>query len=109
MGENPILTELRYIQNLLTECLGAMEQIANPRVGNIFWRLIFPAAPFIQQKSDAKNTAAILLNIDARLRDMIGVLTETQHPNLHLIQELANTSYSDLAHQLIDLPERAQY
>jgi hypothetical protein len=109
LGEHPILTELKYIQKLLDECLGTMEQITNPRVGNIFWRLIFPAGPFIQQKSDAKSTAAILLNIDARLHEMQDVLRETQHPALHLIHQLANIDFRNLANKLVDLPERAQY
>ena len=109
LGKNPILTELRYIHNLLDECLGAMDQITDPKIGNIFMRLIFPAGPFIQQKTEAKAAAAILLNIDARLHEMLELLEEKLHPNLPLIHHLVETDFNEIAMRLVDLPERVQY
>ena len=106
---NPILTELRYIQKLLDECLAAMDEINNPKVGNVVWRLFFPAGQFMQQKSNAKSAAAILLNISARLHEILEVLEEKKDPILPLFHNLINQDFIDWAEKLVDLPERAQY
>ena len=112
LGENsinPILTELRYIQKLLDECLRAMDQINNPKIGNVVWRLFFPAGHFMQQKSNAKAAAAILLNVDARLHEMLEVLEEKKDPVLPLFLPLINQDFINWAEKLVDLPERVQY
>ena len=106
---NPTLTELRYIQKLLDECIGAMDQINDPKIGNIVWRLFFPAGQFMQQKSNAKAAAAILLNVDARLNEMLEVLEEKKDPVLPLFLHLINQNFTKWAEKLVDLPERAQY
>jgi hypothetical protein len=86
-----------------------MDHITNPKIGNVAWRLFFPAGQFIQQKSNAKNAAAIFLNVDARLHEMLEVLEEKKDPVLPLFLPLINENFTNWAEKLVDLPERAQY
>ena len=109
MGRDVILEELTYIDELLNESLKAMEGILRQKVGHIFWRLFFPAGQFMQQQSNAKAAAAILISIDARLREMSEVLEEREHPLLQSIQQLLENDLNDMAEKLVDLPQRAKY
>ncbi|MFX0205083.1 MAG: hypothetical protein ACFFDT_03790 [Candidatus Hodarchaeota archaeon] len=109
MGRDVILEELNYLNELLNECLRVMDEILRLRVGSIFWRLFFPAGQFMQQESNAKSAAAILVNIDVRLREMAEVLEERNHPLLQSIQQLLTIDLNDMADKLVELPQRAQY
>ncbi|MFX0013831.1 MAG: hypothetical protein ACFFB2_03625 [Promethearchaeota archaeon] len=109
MGDNPILKELKYIQDLIDESLDKMDEILRPKTGTVFWRLIFPAGQFMQQKSTAKAAAAILINIGARLKEMVEVLEERDHPLTQTIRQLLDPDLFDMAERIVELPERAQY
>lgn len=109
LGRDVILEELNYLNELLNECLRVMDEILRLRVGSIFWRLFFPAGQFMQQESNAKSAAAILVNIDVRLREMAEVLEERNHPLLQSIQQLLTIDLNDMADKLVELPQRAQY
>ncbi|UCG03875.1 MAG: hypothetical protein JSW11_07790 [Candidatus Heimdallarchaeota archaeon] len=109
MGENAILEELKYIHQLLDESIHKMDEILRPRMGNVLWRVFFPAGQFMQQKSITKEAAAILINIGTRLQEMIVVLEERKHPLTPTIQSQLNVDIFVIADKLVELPERAQY
>ncbi|MFW9904661.1 MAG: hypothetical protein ACFFFH_10035 [Candidatus Thorarchaeota archaeon] len=109
MGENVILEELNYINNLLNDSLEKLDEITRPKAGHVFWRLIFPAGQFIQQKSTTKAAAAILINIGTRLQEMVEVLEEREHPQTQIIKNLLDPNLFNMAERLVELPERSQY
>ena len=109
LGENVILEELNYIHKLLGDSLGKLDEITRPKAGHVFWRLIFPAGQFMQQKSITKTAAAILVNIGTRLQEMVEVLEEREHPQTQIIRDLLNPDLFNMAERLVELPERSQY
>jgi len=109
LGENVILEELNYIIEQINECLKFMEEISQPRVGTVFWRLFFPAGQFSQAKSAAKAAAAILNLIDKRLDEMANTLQKNYHPFAPSIYNLRNFKLDEMAGKLIEIPEREQY
>ncbi len=109
MGEKVILEELNYIFKLLEESLDKMQDVIRPKMGSVLWRVFFPAGEFMNQKSNAKVAASILINIDARLQEMIQVLTELNHPIIPSIKKIYEYNLLDLGNKLVEIPERAQY
>jgi hypothetical protein len=109
LGENVILEELNFINKLLDDSLGKLDEINRPKAGHVFWRLIFPAGQFMQQKSITKRAAAILVNIGTRLQEMVEVLEEREHPQTQIIRNLLNPDLFNMAERLVELPERSQY
>ncbi|MFX0208373.1 MAG: hypothetical protein ACFFDT_20490 [Candidatus Hodarchaeota archaeon] len=109
MGENVILEELNHINKLLDDSLEKLDEITRPKAGHVFWRLIFPAGQFMQQKSITKAAAAILVNIGTRLHEMMEVLEEREHPYTQIIRNLLDPNLFNMAERLVELPERSQY
>ena len=109
LGENVILEELNYIKKLLDESLEKMDEITRPKTGHVFWRLIFPAGQFMQQKSITKAAAAVLVNIGTRIQEMAEVLEEREHPQTQIIRNLLEPNLFTMAERLVELPERSQY
>ncbi|MFX0170531.1 MAG: hypothetical protein ACFE9L_01295 [Candidatus Hodarchaeota archaeon] len=109
MKKDVILEELNYLQELLDTCLQRMDDILSFKAGTIFWRLFFPKGQFMQQESSAREAAAILININGRLREMVEVLIEREHPLTQRIHQLLDINLVDLADRLVELPRRAQY
>lgn len=108
MGEKVILDELNYIFKLLEESRNKMQDVIRPKMGTILWRVFFPAGEFMNRKSNAKTAASILINIDARLKEMMQVLTELNHPISPSIKKIYDYNLLDLGNKLVELPERAQ-
>lgn len=109
LKKDVILEELNYLQELLDTCLQRMDDILSFKAGTIFWRLFFPKGQFMQQESSAREAAAILININGRLREMVEVLIEREHPLTQRIHQLLDINLVDLADRLVELPRRAQY
>lgn len=104
-----ILKELKYIHKLLDDSLDKMDEICRPKGENVLWRLIFPAGQFMQQKSTTKAAAAMLVNVETRLQEMVEVLEERKHPQSQTIRKLLDLDLFNIAERLVELPERAQY
>ncbi|MFX0049922.1 MAG: hypothetical protein ACFFAJ_06040 [Candidatus Hodarchaeota archaeon] len=109
MEKDVILEELNYLQDLLDTCSKRMDDILSFKAGTIFWRLFFPKGQFMQQQSSAREAAAILVNIDSRLREMAEVFMEREHPLTQRIYQLLDVNLVNLAERLVELPTRAQY
>ncbi len=86
-----------------------MDDVLRPRARNVFWRAFFPAGEFMTQKSHARKAAAILIDIDSRLRDMVEVLYDHNSALATRLEDLQTFNLVEMAERLIELPERVQY
>lgn len=109
MGDDPILKQLQYILELLNRILEKLDQISRPQGRNVLWRLFFPYGEFASQKSAAKEAQAMMLDVQARLDDMVDTLQKRNHPLAGRIQELNYLDLKDMGNRLAELPTREQY
>ncbi len=109
MGDDLILKQLHHIIDLLNKALEKLDEINRPKSRNVAWRLFFPYGEFAGQKSAAKEAAAIMLDVQARIDDMEKTLRKRSHPLVDRIQELNYLDLKNMGDQLMELPQRAQY
>jgi hypothetical protein len=109
LGDDPILKQLEHILDLLNTILDKMDDIGRPKGSNVLWRVFFPYGEFARQGQTTKEAAAMMVDVQHRLEDMITTLEERKHP---LVSEIRGLNYLDLdemSEQLIELPARYQY
>ncbi|MFX1564410.1 MAG: hypothetical protein ACFFCH_00300 [Promethearchaeota archaeon] len=109
MGYELILKQLRHIINLLNKTLEKLDEITRPKSRNVAWRLLFPYGEFQGQKTSAKEASAIMLDVQARMDDMVQTLRKRSHPLFDRINMLNSLDLREMGEQLIDLPQRARY
>jgi hypothetical protein len=109
LNEDPVIKQLRYILQLLDDCLEKMDDVLRPRARNVFWRAFFPAGEFMTQKSHARKAAAILIDIDSRLRDMVEVLYGQDSNLAAKLEDFRQLNLIEMSERLIEIPERVQY
>ena len=109
MGDALILKQLRHIIDLLNNILDKLDEINRPKSRNVAWGLFFPRGAFEGQKSQAKEAAAIMLDVQTRIDDMIKTLRKRSHPLVKQVEELNYLDFKEMGDQLIEIPQRAQY
>ena len=109
MGDDLILKQLQHIIDLLNKALVKLDEINRPKSRNVAWRLFFPYGEFEGKKTAAKEAAAIMLDVQARIDDMEKTLRKRSHPLVDRIQELNFLDLNQMGDQLMELPQRAQY
>ena len=110
LGDDPILKQLQYIVELLNRILEKFDEISRPSHGrNILWRLFFPYGEFAGQKAAAKEAQAIMLDVQARLDDMVDTLQKRNHPLAGRIGDLVYLDLKDMSDRLVELPTREQF
>jgi len=107
--EEALLRQLNHVLQLLRQCAEKMDRIARPRARNVLWKVLLPAGEFMAQKSAANECSALLLDANARLKDMAEVLSRQHHLLLPEIQNLCTLNLAEMADKLVELPPRAQY
>lgn len=109
MGDKLILKQLLHIIDLLNNALEQLDEILRPKSRNVLWRLFFPYGEFADQKSVAKQVAAILLDVQVRMDDMEKTLRKRSHPLAKRISKLNYLDLKEMGDQLMEIPQRSRY
>jgi hypothetical protein len=109
LGDDPILKQLEHILDLLNTILDKMDDIGRPKGSNVLWRVFFPYGEFARQGQTTKEAAAMMVDVQTRLEDMINTLEDRKHPLARVIRDLNYLDLNDMSERLIELPARYQY